>query len=311
MLAIGAELKNTFCLTNGRYAFLSHHIGDMENYETLQSFEEGVAHFEKLFRVKPELIAYDLHPNYLATPLRAGAGGTGRDNGRSACSITTPTSPPSWPNMGTTATAQSLASALTARVTAMTARFGAASFWWRIMRGMNGRITSTTPPSPAATKPSANRGGWPWPGCDNAECGLRNRMLASSQIPDPTSEIANVVWHQMEKGINAPPTSSMGRLFDAVAALAGLRQTVNYEAQAAIEFEALADPSETGHYPFTIHHSLFIIDPTPTHPRTPRRPPRPASPFPPLPPASTTAWPTWCAKCAPISAIVTICTRLC
>ncbi|HID50671.1 MAG TPA: carbamoyltransferase HypF, partial [Anaerolineae bacterium] len=67
ILAVGAELKNTFCLTHGRYAFLSQHIGDLENYETLQSFEEGIAHFERLFRVQPELVAYDLHPDYLAT----------------------------------------------------------------------------------------------------------------------------------------------------------------------------------------------------------------------------------------------------
>jgi hydrogenase maturation protein HypF len=67
LLATGSELKNTFCITNGNYAFLSHHIGDMENYETLKSFEQGVEHFERLFRVKPEAIAYDMHPNYLAT----------------------------------------------------------------------------------------------------------------------------------------------------------------------------------------------------------------------------------------------------
>src|SRR3990172_472112 len=67
ILAAGAELKNTFCVTREGYAFLSHHIGDMENYETLRSFEDGVAHFERLFRIKPEIIAYDLHPNYLAT----------------------------------------------------------------------------------------------------------------------------------------------------------------------------------------------------------------------------------------------------
>jgi hydrogenase maturation protein HypF len=67
ILAAGSELKNTFCITNKNYAFLSHHIGDMENYETLRSFEQGVDHFEKLFRVAPEAIAYDLHPNYLAT----------------------------------------------------------------------------------------------------------------------------------------------------------------------------------------------------------------------------------------------------
>ncbi len=67
LLAAGSELKNTFCITNGNYAFLSHHIGDMENYETLQSFEQGVEHFERLFRVKPVAIACDMHPNYLAT----------------------------------------------------------------------------------------------------------------------------------------------------------------------------------------------------------------------------------------------------
>ena len=67
ILAAGAELKNTFCLTRDDYAFLSHYIGDMENYETLRSFEEGVAHFERLFRIQPETIACDLHPDYLAT----------------------------------------------------------------------------------------------------------------------------------------------------------------------------------------------------------------------------------------------------
>jgi hydrogenase maturation protein HypF len=67
LLATGAELKNTFCLGRDRYAFLSHHIGDLENYETLLSFEQGIEHFERLFRVKPEAVAYDLHPDYLAT----------------------------------------------------------------------------------------------------------------------------------------------------------------------------------------------------------------------------------------------------
>ncbi len=67
LLAVGAELKNTFCLARQGYAFVSHHIGDLENYETLQAFEEGVAHFEKLFRIHPQALACDLHPDYLAT----------------------------------------------------------------------------------------------------------------------------------------------------------------------------------------------------------------------------------------------------
>ena len=67
ILATGAELKNTFCIVRDRYAFLSHHIGDMENAETFQSFTDSISHYESLFRVKPEAIAYDLHPDYLAT----------------------------------------------------------------------------------------------------------------------------------------------------------------------------------------------------------------------------------------------------
>lgn len=59
--------RTAFCLTRERYAFLSHHIGDLENYETLQSFEEGIQHYQRLFRVQPQLLACDLHPDYLST----------------------------------------------------------------------------------------------------------------------------------------------------------------------------------------------------------------------------------------------------
>ena len=67
VLACGAELKNTFCLAKGNHAFVSHHIGDLENAETLQSFTEGIEHFRRLFDITPEVIAHDLHPEYLST----------------------------------------------------------------------------------------------------------------------------------------------------------------------------------------------------------------------------------------------------
>ncbi|HXW81846.1 MAG TPA: carbamoyltransferase HypF, partial [Acidimicrobiales bacterium] len=67
VLACGAELKNTFCLAKGNRAFLSHHIGDLENYETLRSFQEGIEHFCRLFDIMPEVVAHDLHPEYLST----------------------------------------------------------------------------------------------------------------------------------------------------------------------------------------------------------------------------------------------------
>ncbi len=66
-LAVGAELKNTFCVVRDRYAFLSHHIGDMENVETYDSFVDSVTHYESLFRINPVAIAHDLHPNYLSS----------------------------------------------------------------------------------------------------------------------------------------------------------------------------------------------------------------------------------------------------
>jgi len=66
-LACGTELKNTFCLVRDRYAFVSHHIGDLENQETLTAFEDAVRHYEKIFRIKPQLLAADMHPDYLAS----------------------------------------------------------------------------------------------------------------------------------------------------------------------------------------------------------------------------------------------------
>src|SRR5262249_41596951 len=67
VLACGAELKNTFCLARGQSAFVSHHIGDLENLETLRSFTEGIEHYKRLFDIEPEVVAYDLHPEYLST----------------------------------------------------------------------------------------------------------------------------------------------------------------------------------------------------------------------------------------------------
>src|SRR5207248_11111957 len=67
LLACGAELKNTFCVAKGARAWVGHHIGDLENYETLRSFTDGIEHFERLFALEPEVVVHDLHPEYLST----------------------------------------------------------------------------------------------------------------------------------------------------------------------------------------------------------------------------------------------------
>jgi hydrogenase maturation protein HypF len=72
VLACGGELKNTFCLARERHAFISHHIGDLENAETLSSFTDGIEHFSRLFDVTPRVVAHDLHPEYLSTKYALG-----------------------------------------------------------------------------------------------------------------------------------------------------------------------------------------------------------------------------------------------
>ncbi|MEZ4680492.1 MAG: hypothetical protein R2932_40390 [Caldilineaceae bacterium] len=66
-LAVGGELKNTFCLGAGQAAFMSQHIGDMESLETLNAFEESVAHFQQIFEIVPEVVVCDRHPGYLSS----------------------------------------------------------------------------------------------------------------------------------------------------------------------------------------------------------------------------------------------------
>ena len=77
ILACGAELKNTFCLAKRDRAFVSHHIGDLENFETLRSFREGIDHFQRIFEIDPQLVAFDLHPEYLSTKYALESKGAG------------------------------------------------------------------------------------------------------------------------------------------------------------------------------------------------------------------------------------------
>ena len=136
LLACGAELKNTFCLAKGEHAVVSHHIGDLENAETLRSFTEGIEHFRRLFDIEPRVVAHDLHPDYLSTKyavnwlMRAWLMLAWRMPARptsssSACSTITRTSPRAWPT--TRPMARSSAWPSTGLGTAPTARSGAVS----------------------------------------------------------------------------------------------------------------------------------------------------------------------------------------
>jgi hydrogenase maturation protein HypF len=246
VLAAGAELKNTFCFTRDRYAFLSHHIGDLENFETLQSFEEGIRHFELLFHIQPQLLAYDLHPNYLATRYilaRAEAEGL--------------------PAVGVQHHHAHIAACMVENaVQAEQAVIGVSfdgtgygedgAIWggefllstYRDFQRLAHLAYMPLPGGDAAVrKPARTALAYLW------QAGLDWEPELSS-VSILCMEERMALLSQLQHAINTPLTSSMGRLFDAVSALIGVRQKVNYEAQAAVELEALVDPLETGAYPF-------------------------------------------------------------
>jgi hydrogenase maturation protein HypF len=246
LLAVGSELKNTFCITNKNYAFLSHHIGDMENYETLKSFEKGVEHFEKLFRVKPQALAHDMHPNYLAT--RYALERAEREN------------IPAFAVQHHHAHIASCMAEHGLNHPVIGVSFDGTGY------GEDGAIWGSEfmVADYKNYRRAAHLEYFPLPGGDAAikrpartalallwSLGLEwNERLAS--MAEFSIEEQSILSTQLEKKINVPKTSSMGRLFDAAASLAGVRQRVNYEGQAAIEFEALADSAEAGKYLFEL-----------------------------------------------------------
>jgi hydrogenase maturation protein HypF len=257
LLAAGGEMKNTFCLTRDRYAFMSHYIGELENYETMLSYERAVDHYERLFRVQPEAIAYDLHPDYLAsryaieraTREDLPAVGIQHHHAHIAACLIDNGLPVEHPVIGVAfdGTGYGLDGAI----------------WggeFLISEGITWERACHLAYIPMPGGDAAVREPWRLALAWLSECGLQwsETMHPVRAVDAGTRSVLN----QLLIGrINSPLTSSIGRLFDAAASLAGVRQVVNYEAQAAIEFEAFADPAEDKAYPVPIQGTQ--IDPRP------------------------------------------------
>ncbi len=257
LLAAGAELKNTFCLTRERYVFLSHHVGDLQNYETLQAFEQGVAHFEHLFCVRPEALAYDLHPDYLATryalerAARQGLPAVGVQHHHAhiaACMA----------DNGLEAQASLIGVAFDGTGYGEDGAIWGGEF---LLAGYGEyRRACHLAYLPMAGGEAAVREPWRLALAWLHQVGV-DWEADLPPVKASSAAARRVLRRQLELGLNAPLTSSMGRLFDAVSALISVRQRVNYEAQAAIELEARVDPDEQGHYEFEIEGE--IVDPAP------------------------------------------------
>jgi len=266
ILACGAELKNTFCLTRDRNAFLSQHIGDLENLETLEHFETSIALYEELFHVEPEVVAFDLHPEYLATKwalehlagrrpvavqhhhahvvkCMVDAGRVEADGGRQGA------------DAGRAGSGAGLRKVVGVSLDGL--GFGADGRLWGGELMICDALSFTRVahleylPLPggelAIRRPARTAAGW-LAALSGPEAVDRARA-AGLELDDAE---AAVVLEQVRTGLNAPLTSSCGRLFDCVAALAGLRGVVTYEGQAAIELEMV---SRAGGKPYPLEVS--------------------------------------------------------
>ena len=237
MLACGAELKNTFCLTRDANAFLSHHIGDLENLETLESFEEGIRAYRQLFHIDPEVVAHDLHPEYLGTKY----------------ALALPYEKVAVQHHHAHVVATMVEAGLESPVIGVSMDglgYGDDGVLWGgevlvcDLAGYRRVAHLEELPLPggalAIRRPWRTALGWSLialgqAGLDRATTLLRSTTPFAEDRPDEEAIAALV--RQVETRTNAPLTTSCGRLFDAVAALAGVRLAISYEGQAAIELE--------------------------------------------------------------------------
>ncbi len=236
VLAVGAELKSTFTLAQDGYAFVSQHLGDLDDEKTLRFFEETVQLYRRLFRAEPELVAHDLHPDYLSTRYAMSVEGVERIAVQHhhahivSCMAENELQGEvlgiSMDGMGYGADGTLWGGEL---LVADRARYERVSHL-RQFRQPGGDL-ATLRPYRLAISLLRDIYGPGWLDLDLDFCHL---------MRDERAAEVETITSQVEKGFNAPLTSSAGRLFDAISALLGLRLVIDYEGQAAMELENAA-----------------------------------------------------------------------
>jgi hydrogenase maturation protein HypF len=243
VLAVGAEQKSTVCLATGGRAILSHHLGDLDDFETFRAFEQAIGHLTRLFDLRPAVVAHDLHPDYRSTAWARDLDGVElvgvqhhhahvaaclADNGEAGPVVGVAFDGTGYGSDGTIWGGEILVADLAdaervGHLAPVPLPGGAAAVRqpWRMAAVHLAAAFGDTPPH-----------------------GLAVRGRHAERWDDVLAIAA--------AGVNAPPTSSVGRLFDAVAAILGVRDEVTYEGQAAIELEQRADPGEQRAYPVGI-----------------------------------------------------------
>ncbi len=261
LLACGAELKNTFCLAKGPRAWVSHHIGDLENYETLRSFAEGIEHFGALFAVEPEIVVHDLHPEYLSTKYaleRDGVELVGVQHHHAHMAACLAEHGETGPALG--AIFDGTGYGLDGTVWGGELLLGDLCSFRRV-----GSLLPVALPGGERAIRQPWRMACSWLAATGN--GEGEPELPASLAPSVEPRAWSQVHRLIETGTAAPATTSVGRLFDAVAALVGIRSQINYEGQAAVELEAACAPGERGSYPVALTggpDAPLVIDPRET-----------------------------------------------
>jgi hydrogenase maturation protein HypF len=246
ILAVGGELKNTVCLTKGRQAFLSQHIGDLENMESYRFFEATISTFKRILDIEPKILAYDLHPGYFSTRWAMGQDGIKRvgvqhHHAHIASCMAENHLAGKVIGIALDGTGYGTDGAVWGGEVLLATYAGFERAAHLDYVAMPGGTTAIVEPWRMAVSYLHKHAG---------------DALWDLQIPFVRGldrRRTSVLVQMLQRGVNSPLTSSCGRLFDAVAALAGIRQQVNYEAQAAIELEAAMDgDGEAAGYPFEI-----------------------------------------------------------
>ena len=229
LLACGAEQKAGFCLSKEGHAFPSQHIGDLKNLETLDCYEEQLGHFAKLFDFEPAAVACDLHPDYLSTEV---AERTARERGIPLLRVQH-----HHAHMVSCMADNGLEGECLGLVWDGTG-YGPDGTTWGgelLAGGASGfRRLGTIRPMPLPGGDAATKEIWRTAEALRYEAGLENNDVTMKKL--------------LERGLNCPKSSGMGRLFDGVCALAGIREVCSYEGQGAVLLEAAADAGERGEY---------------------------------------------------------------
>ncbi|MFC2010251.1 carbamoyltransferase HypF [Chloroflexota bacterium] len=249
IIACGAELKNTFCLTRDENAFLSQYIGDMENLETLEHFQTTIELYKQLFRIEPEIIAYDMHPEYLSTKYARAM--EVETKGKTFVSVQHHHAHIASCLVDNGLTQPVIGVALDGTGYGTDGNIWGGEFLLADCNGFQrlGHLQYIPMPGGAAAIQKPYRMALSYLFTLFGEDALKQRLTFLNDIDDIEIDL---IKKQIEKGINSPLTSSCGRLFDAVSALVGIRGIIDYEAQAAVELEMVADENETADYPFSI-----------------------------------------------------------